>query len=83
MAENKSQRFTLPVVVISLTEWIKTCKTAEQLEVARHFSTENLQMHFGTQAAASIFKLNELCDRQAEYLKFKEPEPHEIATLSR
>jgi hypothetical protein len=79
MAQEKILRFELAVVAISLTEWIKSCKTSEQLAIACHFSQKNLLDYFGEDATRTIIKLMELCNKQKEYLeKYKIPEPREI-----
>lgn len=83
MAEKIIPKFELPVVTISLTQWIIGCETSEQLKVARSYSENILTRDYGTAAGATIFRLLELCDKRAEYLKFKQPEPHEIPTFSR
>jgi hypothetical protein len=74
MAQSKILNFELPVVAISLAVWIKSCRDESQLKVARAYSENILDMHFGSSAATTLVKLMELCDKQADYLKFKEPD---------
>lgn len=77
MAEKTPPKYALPVVAISLAEWVKGCKTDEQLNVCREYCQSILNMHYGTMAGATIFRLMELCDKHAEYLKYRVEDPHE------
>lgn len=81
MAQSKILNFELPVVAISLTVWIKSCKTPEQLAVARAHTEDVLDMHFGVEALNTKHKLMDLCNKQSDYLKFKDTDQNEIASF--
>lgn len=78
MAQSKTPSYELPVVAISMTVWIKSCETLPQLNVARDFCIEILESQYGESAAMTIFTLLQLCDKQADFLKYRIPTPNEM-----
>jgi hypothetical protein len=79
MAQKTIRSFELPVVAISLTTWVISCNNPDQLAVARAYSENILDTHFGIEAKNTLTKLMELCDNRAEYLlKYKEHEMNSV-----